>query len=64
MIKIIENGTVPPSRKMQCQNCGCIFSYQREDMEHGVSIQNFIYCPQCGKKIIVDSWFAGEEIFD
>lgn len=64
MIKIIEKGTVPPSRKMHCQNCGCKFSYQREDIEHDMLSQNFIYCPQCGKKIIVDSWCAGEVIVD
>lgn len=64
MIKIIEKGTTPPSRKMQCQNCGCKFSYQRTDIAVDNRCADFVRCPQCGNKIIVDSWWDGEEIFD
>ena len=64
MIKIIKKGTTPPSRKMHCQNCGCKFSYQREDMAVDQRDANFVRCPQCDNTIFVDSWSAGREIFD
>jgi len=47
MIKIIKQGT---RRTKECENCGCIFSYDKEDIE---SYQNcyFLTCPQCNKEI-------------
>ena len=58
MIKIIEPGTI--IKKKQCKNCGCLFSYEREDIEHIIHFDSkgyyafgydYIICPQCKKAI-------------
>ena len=53
MIKIIKEGT----RKIaKCQNCGCEFSYEREDvLRDPIRIENRVNCPQCNKAVIVMS---------
>lgn len=55
MIKIIELGTI---RKQKCQRCGCLFSYENEDViternEHMLLgfEEDYIICPQCNTKI-------------
>lgn len=55
MIKIIEHGTI---RKQKCNICGCLFSYEREDViskrdEHSILgfTEDYIICPQCNTKI-------------
>lgn len=55
MIKIIEHGTIT---KQKCNICGCLFSYERQDViterdEHMLHDFNndYIICPQCGTKI-------------
>ena len=59
MIKIIKEGT----RKIaKCPNCGCEFSYEREDIEkYGLLANNsvligktWVVCPQCGKEIVLE----------
>lgn len=60
MIKIIKQGT---RRKAECNECGCVFSYEEEDLtKYGIiSPENkmnqifsrtecLIKCPQCGYK--------------
>lgn len=55
MIKIIEHGTIT---KQKCNTCGCLFSYESEDviterdecMLHGFD-EDYIICPQCNTKI-------------
>lgn len=56
MIKIIELGTI---RKQKCQRCGCLFSYENEDIKHSTNFASitsyscgydYIICPQCEKK--------------
>ena len=52
MIKIIKKGT----RKIKkCPNCGCEFSYEREDVliDPGFTKKNHINCPQCNKAVTV-----------
>ena len=51
MIKIIKEGT----RKIaKCPNCGCEFSYEREDvLRDPIRIENRVNCPQCNKLVIV-----------
>ena len=60
MIKIIKEGT----RKIEkCPNCGCEFSYEREDIEkYGFFANNslvigktLVVCPQCGKEIVLET---------
>ena len=51
MIKIIKEGT----RKIEkCPNCGCEFSYEREDLCMDPILKKWIVnCPQCIKAIKV-----------
>jgi len=54
MIKIIKVGT----RKITtCENCGCKFSYEEEDVtSEGVALGNFkdiVICPQCEGKVTI-----------
>ena len=51
MIKIIKEGT----RKIEkCQNCGCEFSYEREDLcMDPISKKWIVNCPQCDKAVTV-----------
>ena len=60
MIKIIKEGT----RKIEkCQNCGCEFSYEEEDIEKDGTLLNnsvflgktWVVCPQCGKEIVLST---------
>ena len=60
MIKIIKEGT----RKIaKCPNCGCEFSYEREDIEKDGTLLNnsvflgktWVVCPQCGKEIVLST---------
>ena len=59
MIKIIKEGT----RKIaKCPNCGCEFSYEREDIEKDGLLANnsvfigkaWVVCPQCCEEIVLD----------
>ena len=51
MIKIIKEGT----RKItKCPNCGCEFSYEKEDvLRDPVRIENHVNCPLCNKAVII-----------
>ena len=51
MIKIIKEGT----RKIaKCPNCGCEFSYEREDLcMHPIWKKWIVNCPQCSEIIKV-----------
>lgn len=62
MIEIIKRGT---KKTCTCDNCGCIFSYEDEDIEvklyHAFDIsqiaddeyKELVRCPQCDEKIIL-----------
>ena len=55
MIKIIKEGT---RKTCECENCGCVFSYEKEDIEVVKSDilnsrEEFITCPQCNKKVYI-----------
>lgn len=56
MIKIIQKGT---RRVETCDNCGCKFSFEDEDIRKCESDMDnmydsqFIECPQCGLRINV-----------
>ena len=63
MIKIIEKGT---NHKIRCNDCGCLFSFDDEDMNIragigmcGMEIREKHYktivCPQCNNEIVLDS---------
>lgn len=45
MIKIIKPGT---RKKKECVECGCVFSYENEDLKWDADrIQYYVLCPQC-----------------
>ena len=62
MIKIIKKGT---KKNQECDFCGCIFSYEEEDIitetfitknygeETFNKVKDVIHCPQCKKEIIL-----------
>lgn len=63
MIKIIEKGT---KHKIRCKDCGCLFSFDDEDvnirtgscirvMEICKKHYEIIVCPQCENEIILDN---------
>ena len=63
MIKIIEKGT---RHKIRCKDCGCLFSFDDEDMNISTGIgicgmeirekhYKTIVCPQCNNEIVLDS---------
>ena len=52
MIKIIKEGT----RKIaKCPNCGCEFSYEKEDVfiDPVFTKENHVNCPQCNNAVII-----------
>ena len=60
MIKITEPGTRIVT---SCENCGCKFSYENEDIENDGLLSNnlvflgktWVVCPQCGKEIVLST---------
>ena len=60
MIKIIKPGTIT---ELRCYKCGCLFSYEKEDIEikkantsDPLSTQyKYITCPQCKKEITLEA---------
>jgi hypothetical protein len=59
MIKIIKPGT---KKKINCDACGCLFSYEKEDVGYGdianvfpmTAIGMYVTCPQCKEKIVLE----------
>jgi hypothetical protein len=61
MIHIIEEGT---KQKIQCSECGCIFSFEKDDIEIISNynpyqdynpIRKTIKCPQCSNIIVLEA---------
>ena len=61
MIHVIEKGT---KQKTQCSKCGCIFSFEKEDIEimgnyhpykEYSSMRKTIKCPQCSNVIVLEA---------
>ena len=51
MIKIIKEGT---KKIAKCSVCGCVFSYEREDVHRDpIWVENHVNCPQCNKAVII-----------
>ena len=61
MIRIIERGT---TEKKRCDNCGCLFSYEKEDIERSTNSYfgvfagcEYVICSQCKEKITIGGVF-------
>lgn len=55
MIKIIKTGT---RTETECSKCGCVFSYEAEDVvnENNTNpyiIRKHVLCPQCSKPVFI-----------
>lgn len=51
MITIIKHGTI---KKKRCDSCGCVFTYEDEDVEFDCPSRysySFVTCPQCKEEI-------------
>ena len=57
MIEIIKRGA---KTKHTCKECGCVFTYEAEDMKietpryHGGGDCKYIDCPQCNNRIYLE----------
>lgn len=60
MIKIIERGT---KQIRTCENCGCKFSFEAEDIEerkvnvffnNSVVLDKVVFCPQCSEAVVLE----------
>ena len=61
MKKIIKEGT---KRKITCEECGCLFSFEEEDTCHAeldvrfagmpAGHKTFVTCPQCESEIVLE----------
>ena len=57
MIEIIKTGT---KTKCTCKECGCIFSYESDDVKikeaayYGGGDTKYIDCPQCSNRIYLN----------
>lgn len=60
MIKIIKPGT---RKKIECEECGTVLSYEQEDVQTGAILtgpgstgsKKYIVCPQCHYQIILEA---------
>ena len=54
MIKILKEGT---RQRQTCEFCGCLFSYDAEDVENHQEyiggLKRIVKCPQCGEEIFL-----------
>lgn len=58
MIKIIERGT---KQIKTCENCGCKFRFETEDVEERVTnlrdsiiiLDKIVFCPQCSEAVVL-----------
>lgn len=53
-MRIIKEGKLPlKERKMECNNCGCLFMYEQKDIYSDQREGNYVVCPTCKKFINV-----------
>ncbi len=55
MIHIIKHGNIP-TYGGTCTRCGCEIVCNTEDLlrdSQTTNMQQFVYCPDCGEKIII-----------
>lgn len=54
MIEIIRRG---PKEVTTCSKCGCVFSYEKEDVKSDdyayKSYKEYVICPQCNQSVIL-----------
>jgi Zn finger protein HypA/HybF involved in hydrogenase expression len=50
MIKILKRGT---RKTIECEDCGCLFTYDEEDVDYYPLNFRHVICPQCKSEIDV-----------
>lgn len=60
-MRIIKPGREPKKEiELTCERCGCVFAYEREDVEFDPFVSNgeyyYVECPCCGKTIEAEDW--------
>lgn len=65
-MRIIKEGKtkeLPKEVETECNHCGCVFAYEKEDLRHGIKMRPYcsnaiwVTCPFCGKSVDVeDIW--------
>lgn len=63
-MRIIKEGRIkelPKEVEKECEHCGCVFAYEKEDVQHRMiicpdcRIIEFVICPFCGKSVEVEN---------
>lgn len=55
-MRIIKKGQIPIELECTCDVCGCVFAYNKEDVDNSVGClypDYWVICPSCGEKIYV-----------
>ncbi len=57
-MRIIKEGKKPPKEiEIECNRCGCVFAYEREDVQCARQYNEteyYVVCPTCKKLIPVE----------
>ena len=66
MIEIIKKGDEAPKKRAECQHCGCVFDYQKDDVQtiFAGSYKKIVRCPQCDRILHMPEWDDMEVIDD
>ena len=52
MKQVIKNGVYKERKEATCDECGCVFSFEREDCYWSSPLLTYITsCPECEKEI-------------
>lgn len=63
-MRIIKEGKIkelPKEVEKTCDECGCVFAYEEDDLRQGMTLWPncrdivFVRCPFCGKSIEVEN---------
>ena len=55
-MRIIKEGKKPTKEiEMTCDRCGCVFAYERGDVNYSqIERDSWVYCPTCKQAIEVE----------
>lgn len=55
-MRIIKGGRKPPKEiEMECDRCGCVFAYEKEDVQYDqYEDDRYVLCPNCHKAFDVE----------
>ena len=55
-MRVIKEGKKPTKEiEMTCDRCGCVFAYERGDVNYSQrDVESWVHCPTCKKAINVE----------